>query len=211
MQCLQPAAAAREGSRREDGLQENYRALALVLTAASERQASGGLAGSSSAMPLAPSLELRLSWWDDGMYSGAQSSGRHILFGIRDREEEEKHIRVFVRRENWILPLHAGAPGTDMKRGSLCPLLKLKHYTLGTMSPCTLSSITYAMHALYAPYQALGSSYLVCVTTLMHVPCPVSHVTYSLDPAPCTMSHPVHDALCTTCHLLNPVSTVSHP
>lgn len=89
MQCLQPAAAAREGSRREDGLQENYRALALVLTAPSERQASGGLAGSSSAMPLAPSLELRLSWWDDGIYSGAQSSGRHILFGIRDREEEE--------------------------------------------------------------------------------------------------------------------------
>lgn len=37
--CLQPAAAAREGRRREEGLEENYPALAqptLVLTATSQ-------------------------------------------------------------------------------------------------------------------------------------------------------------------------------
>lgn len=70
-----------------------------MLTAAAERQGSGGLTGSSSAMHLAPSLELRLSWWDGGMYSGAQSSERHTLYGIRDREEKEKYTGVCEKRK----------------------------------------------------------------------------------------------------------------
>lgn len=117
-------------------------------------------------------------------------------------EEEAKHRLAFVRRENWLLLLHAGAPGTDMKRVLWAPMLNL--YTLGTMSPrhilCT--SITYATPCV--PH-TLSCVYPDARSTLRPMD------TVHLDRAPRTTSYLLHDALCTTYHLLNPMPTVSGP
>lgn len=132
-------------------------------------------------MNLAPSFDPCLSWWGLGGYSGPLSSGTRLLSGIRrDREEEAKQREAFVKGENWFLLLHAGAPGTDMKRVPQCPSLNLKLYILGTVP---------ASYTLF-------------------VPCPASHMPFSL----CSTPSPVFLTPCPACvprcmfHVLRPRS-----
>lgn len=139
-------------------------------------------------MDLAPGLDPCLSWWGLGGTLGPTPLGHAHSLAPTETEKEAKHRLAFVRRENWLLLLHAGAPGTDMKRVLWAPLLNL--YTLGTMSPrhilCT--SITYATPCV--PHT------LCSVCTLMHVPrCgPWTPYTWIVLRAPrhiCCMMHSV--------------------
>lgn len=75
-----------------------------------------------------------------------------------------KHRQALVERENWPLPLCAGAPGTAMKKASLCPIVALQVLYPG----CRILTLyivyhtqCHVPHALCAPYQALCSSNLV--------------------------------------------------
>lgn len=102
-----------------------------------------------------------------------------------------------MKGENWFLLLHAGAPGTDMKRVPQCPSLNLKLYILGTVpaSYTLYHAQCHICHSLCAPHQALCSSHLV-----LHVypdVCSMYCVPGHLHLGSCSMHYVTSVACCT--------------
>lgn len=142
-------------------------------------------------MDLAPSPDPCLSWGGARNPDPSPLGHTHSL-ASKEIGRKRQNADGFVRAENWLLLLRAGAQALTRK-GFLCaPLLNPKRYTLGPMSLrhilCAMPSITYAMVSVPHTRSCVPHT-LSCASTLMHAPCTVTHVTYSLDHGPCTMSH----------------------
>lgn len=123
----------------------------------------------------------------------------HSLASKETGRRRKNNRQAFVRGENWLLLLHAGAPGTDMKKGPSVPHCHLSNPAPWVPCPCVIRSEPCpASHTLRCLCPITGPKLLlpcpVCVAwCAFHV---LSHVTHTLDHAPCTMSHLLYDVLC---------------
>lgn len=123
---------------------------------------------------------------------GPHSSGTLPLFGRRGGGKNKNNRQAFVRGENRLLPLHAGAPGADLRKGPSVPYCQASNPTptLETLSwrhiPGATPSVTYP-HVLCVPYQALWSSHVsrLCARGTVLMLCPTSLPPSIMPPASC--------------------------